>query len=266
MFWLWESNICLAPKKMAQQRGGKIRKRGQGQGQVMRERKENGGPAPQGLAIRRKEQKDRGAREELKFFDTMVDTGFLAQTDTVIVPSSNLITQGTGASQIVGRSVTVKSITISMQVKLRENQGAIGTGVGDLEYRICLCLDRNSNGIEFKDIAQMYQTPIGEPNNLRAFLNLANTSKYKVVKQFRGTLNASLTIGHPADTYISHKMVAHHEHWLKQDQKLTFLDAPGVDPRPIGTVTGANYFWVAFISDAQRIQIKLNTRFRYTDS
>lgn len=120
------------------------------------------------LAALKKQQK----KIEYKFFDLDIDDAVIASAGTIAQASCNLITQGTGDSNRLGRACTVTSISWRYRVRL-ENQTQVADGTDVI--RLVLYLDKQSNG------ATAAVTDILESANYQSFLNLANKKRFRIL-------------------------------------------------------------------------------------
>lgn len=109
-------------------------------------------------------------KKELKFFDHQVQqVPLIAGT---IHDSFNLITQGTGESQRIGRAIVIMRINWRYRIKLASK--ALATDSTD-SVRIILFIDTQCNGA-VATVADILESP-----NWKSFKNLTNTSRFRTL-------------------------------------------------------------------------------------
>lgn len=108
---------------------------------------------------------------EMKFLDTTYSQG--SDDAGQILGSANLIAQGAGESQRVGRKVMLKKISIRGYV-----QSANTANQNDYVRLICY-LDKQCNG------ANAAVTDILETDAINSFNNLANKSRFKILRDMK---------------------------------------------------------------------------------
>ncbi len=126
-----------------------------------------------------------GKNAELKFHDVEADDAIIA-AGGVITASINLIAQGTGESERIGRKCTLRSIMWRGSVSLpeAETQGA----PGDSErVRLILYLDKQCNG------AAATALGILEVVGVDNYRNLANSGRFNILMDKTLTINYQTT-------------------------------------------------------------------------
>ena len=128
-----------------------------------------------------------GANAELKFKDTTVDDAVIA-AGGVITNSVNLVAQGTGESERIGRKCTIRSINWrgSLSLPLLELEG--GPGAAE-RIRLIMYVDKQTNG------ATATQAGILESTNYDSYRNLANSGRFTILMDKFITLNYA-TLSH----------------------------------------------------------------------
>ncbi len=110
---------------------------------------------------------------ELKFHDVDLDDPVVA-TGGVVTASVNLIAQGVGESQRVGRKCTIKSIQWRYRSLVPEVDAAADPAALEA-LRIIMYVDKQANG------ATAAVTDLYESGDLHAFRNLSNTSRFTIL-------------------------------------------------------------------------------------
>jgi len=119
---------------------------------------------------------------ELKFLDTAISVAPIDATYEVMTSCLNVVAQGGGESQRIGRKITIKSI--QMRHVLTYVPAASTQGLTTVV--ICLVLDKQANG------AAPAITDIFTSNSAAtAMINLANSERFVVLKRFVFTLASS---------------------------------------------------------------------------
>lgn len=122
---------------------------------------------------------------ELKFHDVDIDDGSIAQNGTVLNTGSiNLIAQGTGESQRIGRKCTIRKIGWRYTLTL----ASTATPAGQESIRVILYLDKQANGVT---ATVSGAGGILAADNWQAFHNLANTSRFVTLMDRTHDLNPS---------------------------------------------------------------------------
>lgn len=135
-----------------------------------------------------------GRMNEIKFFDTGITFQPNATDASMVYSANNLlgIAQGTTQSTRIGRKIVITEIDFKAVLD--------GVAVNPYNYfMFSIVLDMQANGANpaFLDIydaggAGILPTNLGSSNVMR---NMANTQRFKVLKQWRGVMNASASNG-----------------------------------------------------------------------
>lgn len=112
---------------------------------------------------------------EMKFLDTNIDDAIIAQNGTIQNAGTvNVIAQGTGESQRVGRKVTIKQLHWRYTITRPENLSAADLSSGDI-VRVIVYEDKQCNG------TAATVTDILEDNDYQSFRNLANSGRFSII-------------------------------------------------------------------------------------
>ena len=135
----------------------------------------------------------------MKWFDTIENTQQpFQQSGSIWFPSVNLVSEGVGPQQMIGRKIIIKRITVRGYI---EKASSTATSVGAIEntdyVRFALILDRQANGAA-PSVADVYQQA-----NSRGFLNLANSHRFKVLKTWEMNMNADYEVYWNTQTNVS---------------------------------------------------------------
>lgn len=149
--------------------------------------------------------------QEFKFFDTTIDetdipieglTGDPGNpgANPVVPPTNenllsvNLVGQGTGASQRVGRKLTITSLFIKAFISLREESTTPSVVVRMIVYQ-----DMQCNGTGLARVADLIESSGNETLYL-GYMNLANRGRFRILANKIVTLNAGTQSGNqPVD-------------------------------------------------------------------
>lgn len=124
-----------------------------------------------------------GRGGELKFHDVDLDDAVVATGGTV-VPTINIIPQGTSEIQRIGRKCTIRSINWRFQVQLPAGTSTAGTAD---TLRVIMYLDKQANG------ATAAVTDILESADFQSFNNLGNKNRFRTLMDRRYDLQTSLS-------------------------------------------------------------------------
>ncbi len=116
---------------------------------------------------------------ELKFHDIAVNDAVIAAGGTIVVSSCNLIAQGDGESQRIGRKVTIKSINWRYSIQIE----TATSNVGDDIIRLVLYQDKQANG------ATSAVLGVYEDNDYQTFRNLTNKGRFRILMDRTYALN-----------------------------------------------------------------------------
>lgn len=125
-----------------------------------------------------------GAGGEKKFHDVDVDDGSIAQNGTILNGGTlNTIATGTGESARIGRKIVIRNI--NWRWNLHQQSAASASAMANC-YRIIFYLDRQANG------ATAAVTDILETDNYQSFLNLANSSRFRILYDKKVVFNPNI--------------------------------------------------------------------------
>ncbi len=116
---------------------------------------------------------------ERKFHD--VDLALTPVTALLAINNTGVIVQGNSESERIGRKITLRSINIRGALKLNAATTAASSAN---EFRIMIVQDTQTNGAIFA------ATQLLETDTIESFRNLANSSRFKVLKTKEISLNA----------------------------------------------------------------------------
>ncbi len=168
----------------------------------------NGGPSPKRMRARAPVYRGGYAQAgELKFLDTTVDDAIIA-AGGVVTATVNVIVQGVGESNRVGRKCTLKSIFWrgSLAIPLLELEGSPGSSE---RFRLILYLDKQANG------ATAAALDILEAVTVDDYRNLANSGRFQVLYDHHLVLNYE-TLSHFAVNSFSMAQVKNNFSFFKK--------------------------------------------------
>lgn len=115
------------------------------------------------------------------------DTGFASViNDTTLIQQLTVIPEGNGESERIGRKITLRNIHVKGQLVLSP-ETLFTTKMSDW-VEIYILQDTQTNGALFTG------TDLLENDNIEAFRNLANSSRFKVLKKKTFSMNALVGI------------------------------------------------------------------------
>lgn len=118
-----------------------------------------------------------GRKSELKNFDTAVASNIPATG--AINTSLNLVREGTGDNQRVGRTIVIKSVQLNGSI-VKASTATAST----VEYDIAIVLDKQCNG------ANPTYANIFSGTTPHQLLNLDNSDRFQVLRRFQGVLGS----------------------------------------------------------------------------
>jgi len=129
--------------------------------------------------------------QELKWFDQgsngvqNVPSGLA----TLIIPLTTGLTQGAGASQRIGRSITARYIELKINLMAAWFYD-INTviSVDGCSYRVDLMMDKQTNGVQAGG-ADVYDTTLAGVDPTNRFDNLFNQDRFVRLKRWEGDIN-----------------------------------------------------------------------------
>ncbi len=213
-------------------------------------------PVPWARRTRARIAPARGAQrmlgaQEVKFFDLSIDDALMASGGTVEQPSVNIIRQGTGDSQRVGRKCLIKAIGWRFQVSLpAQTDVALGADTA----RVILFQDKQCNK------AAAVVLDVLESADFQSFNNLSNTGRFRTLMDRTYSLNATAGAGQNASDSSS-LFVIDDTVFLKLATVIEFNADAGV----IADIN-SNNIGVLLISRNGRASFSSQMRVRFTDS
>lgn len=112
-------------------------------------------------------------RQELKFLDTAFTTTTVPVVGTITLTSANLIAQGTGESQRIGRKATIVALSVRYVVQIKPTTNSNNTDDG---LRLIVYHDKQANG------AAPAVTDILKTADYLSYNNLANKDRFVTLK------------------------------------------------------------------------------------
>jgi len=123
-----------------------------------------------------------GKSAELKFFDNAISFNFDSTGEVPATGQLCTIAQGVAQTQRVGRKITIKKIVAKLTITLATPTDAIGSDI----LRLALVQDTQTNGAAatFSGVGGVFET-----DQVNALRNIDNTSRFRVLKDFRLQMN-----------------------------------------------------------------------------
>lgn len=206
-----------------------------------------------------------GLKPELKWFDTVENTPqAMVQAGSIWFPSLNLVSEGVGPQQMIGRKIVIKRITVRGYIQKASATGASIGAVESTDYvRFALIQDKQANGAA-PSVADVYQQA-----NSRGFLNLSNSHRFKVLKTWEMDLNATFNSYWNSQTNVAafqSTNIIRHFDWTKRCSiPVEFLGNAGA--RVITDIKSNNLLVIGFCSGPNGTSAyTMMVRIRYEDS
>lgn len=185
---------------------------------------------------------------ELKYFDTVLAETTVANSGTILNSSLNLLVQGSGETQRVGRKVVLKSIHLRGFCEANDS-----ATVGAEAVRIIIYLDKQANG------AAATVGDILESADYRAFNDLEAFGRYIILKDWYFALNRMVNATITADKLFSVGMVLS---WNRRvNIPLYFEGSTGA----LTEVKSNNIGVMAITRSNLVVGVEYHTRIRYSD-
>lgn len=193
-----------------------------------------------------------GTNAEKKFFDTVKAATSVDAAGTVLDTSINLIPQGITEKTRIGRKCVIKNINIKGSCILpAATSGANTTDI----IRFALIQDKQCNGTA-ATIALVY-----EDTSFTSFLNLANSGRFRILKQFTRAVTSPGGSGRGStDTLDYGRRVSPFNMNLSVNIPLEFNNTTGA----ITEIRSNNMAIMAF-SQAGLMDVLYRVRVRFTD-
>lgn len=123
-----------------------------------------------------------GLDAEMKYLDTVEAAGVIAAAGTFFSPSLNIVPQDDTQSGRTGRKITIKRIQIRGQVRLPTTTTAANSAD---KIRLVFLVDTQTNGAN-PTIGTVFET-----TDINAYMNMANSSRFRVLLDKTFTVVAS---------------------------------------------------------------------------
>lgn len=187
-------------------------------------------------------------REEMKYLDIVKKLSLnIPAGGTILYDTINVIAQGTGASQRIGRQATIRKLLCNYQVILPASIITLADVV-----RIIIYVDKQANGAA----ATPGQILKGSPPDIMSFKNLDNS------KRFYTLLDKKIPISHRAGVGVVGEEFAQ---VIKRFSFFKNVNIPVIYDSTAGAITEirSNNIGVLAISEIARITLATQFRLRY---
>lgn len=171
---------------------------------------------------------------ELKWTDSTVAPAVLPFGLATAFQTLNLVNQGTGPNERIGRTIVVKQIEIKINMQGLWQIAATQVAVlSNVSYRVDLFLDKQANGA-LPAAADIYDTLIAGVAPENRFPNLLNSDRFVLMKRWEGDLNPP--------SFTTTQAAANAQVAIGRDLKLAKKCNVRIElsPQPIGPTTIAN--------------------------
>lgn len=143
---------------------------------------------------------------ELKWTDANVAPAAVPTGLATVFQTLNLVNQGTGPNERIGRTIIVKHIEIKINLQCSWNIAALANALlSNISYRVDLILDKQCNGA-LPNGADIYDTLIAGVSPENRFPNLLNSDRFVIMKRWEGDFNPpsfALTQAAGADSAVT---------------------------------------------------------------
>lgn len=204
---------------------------------------------------------------EKKFKDTAISFTTVGTTGTVLSTSLNLVDQGNAQNEMIGRSITVKDVSIKALVRQdseTSTNASIVTAAGNLtpeSVRLYIVLDRQCNG------AAATVSQILEDTDIISFYNLENSKRFKILTILQAELPlAGVGLTHDGTNFnicTQAQDIFLSKHFFL-NEKIEFANMAG-GSRALTEVTSSNLLCFA-ISTTGSCRVRYRVRIRYVDA
>ncbi len=217
-------------------------------------KRQNGGLRRAGAVAGARAVVGAAAGPELKFLDTTRAQTTTATAGAITNASLNIVAEGVGESQRIGRKIVLRAIHIQGTVLLPTTATAADTSDS---VRVVLYQDKQTNG------AAAAVTDILESADYRAFNNLSNKGRFRTLADTRVALDSGSGSGRGTTDTLSY---GESQEWLSIHKVVNIpveFDNSGTD----GAITTqrSNNIGVLVISQSARASVGYIARVRYTD-
>ncbi len=202
--------------------------------------------------VPRRSYRQKALPMELKFFDLDIDNAGVPTAGTTL-NSVNLVVQGIGENQRIGRKITIRSINWRFSISKAEGDGVADPTNPDV-VRLIVYLDKQANG------ATAAPTDILETANYQSFNNLANKGRFRTLMDRKYDMNSPSGAGDGVASDWAGVVVS--DDWFKKvNIPIEFDAAAGA----IGSVK-SNNIGVLLISLSNQSTFDSKMRIRFSDA
>ncbi len=187
---------------------------------------------------------------ELKFHDTDIDDAVVA-VGGAISTGVNIIAQGTGESERIGRKIIIKWIHCKLTVSLPTINSNVTIGLGDI-LRVMIYIDKQTNGAN-SAVLDHLETAVYD-----SFRNLANKGRFIYLLDRSYTLNRLNSAADSTTTMDSAEVIR----FIKWSKKLnTVIEFDST----VGAITEmrSNAIGVLYISRTGIVSVLNHIRLRF---
>ncbi len=196
-----------------------------------------------------------GAGAEKKFFDTTKALTTTATAGTIFDNSLNIVPEGNGESDRVGRKITIKDIYINGNFKIPSTATAVDTS--DC-VRIIVYQDKQTNG------AAAVVTDILASADFRSWNNLSNKNRFLIHMDKKMAMAATAGSGRGSTDTLSY---GENQRWWKMYKSVNIpIEYDSSATTGAITTQRSNNVGVLVISESAKSSIGYIARIRYTDA
>lgn len=192
---------------------------------------------------------------ETKFFDTDLDATIGGISNTLEKVNLNIIPQGTTESTRIGRKVVLKKLNVKGIISLPTTATAASTST---VVKVLIIQDKQTNGAAFG------ATDLWDTDSISSFNNLANSSRFRVLKTKVFVLNSTAGSGRGTTDTLSFGTV---DRYFSMDVNFN-IPIEFDNSVTTGTVASqrTNSLWFCTQSDTSLSVLNLSTaRVRFLD-
>lgn len=196
---------------------------------------------------------------EKKFHDNTTGT-VTTSSDTTGLKYSVIsgISQGTAATERIGRRIFVWDMFLSGTIQLTEQAD---NAANNLEMRAMVVVDKQSNGTT-PDVNEILETGATADRKVFAFRNLENTARFNILMDKKIVINVQASAANAGvDSYVKRVPFHFSKKW-KDGLKVMYESGQGA-----GTSDKIldNNVWLIVYASGTQGEISVNSRIRYTD-
>lgn len=170
---------------------------------------------------------------ELKFLDTNSDDLVVAVGGAVNT-GYNLVAQGVGENQRIGRKMTIKSLSMHINVTMPSEQDVADLSTGDV-IRLLVFVDKQANGA-LPAVTDLLETAVYD-----SFYNLSNTGRFRFLADEIFIFNRQVASTDGTNTGSTPQMEQYIRRHYKLNLPIEFSDTGGV----IADVRTNNLAWLS---------------------